>query len=126
MSRCQPGDIAVVVNATNKENIGRIVRVLRKCDGEWQVPLDGPGPVWLVRAWAPLTWRTATEVYRRLAGPVPGYQLQPIRPTLLHAWYPGCQEQPSGMGDPRYTAWVQARIDASMTRWWAADQEPDA
>jgi hypothetical protein len=126
MSRCQAGDIAVVVDATSRDNIGRIVTVVRRCDGEWDVPLERPGPVWLVRAWSPLTWRTASEVYRRLAGPVPDYQLQPIRPTPLQAWYPGCQEEPIGMDDPRYMAWLQARIDVSMQRWWGADREPDA
>lgn len=34
MSRCKPGDLAVVIDAANKTNIGRIVNVVAMLDGK--------------------------------------------------------------------------------------------
>jgi hypothetical protein len=79
MSRCKPGDLAVVISAANPANIGRIVKVIAPHDGEGRLGLVGPKPVWLVSAPTPLTWRDGAKRHRLKKGPVPDSQLQPIR-----------------------------------------------
>jgi hypothetical protein len=81
MSRCKPGDLAVVIDAAHKANIGRIVKVLAMHDGSGPLGAVGPKPVWLVSAPTPLTWRDGSVRFRLKAGPVPDLQLQPIRGT---------------------------------------------
>jgi hypothetical protein len=77
--RCRPGDLAVVVRARVKSNIGRIVRVMKTDDGSSGVPLDGVGPAWLVKSSARLTWWFGTCRRRRRYGPLLDADLQPIR-----------------------------------------------
>ena len=79
MSRCKPGDMAVVIDAANKTNIGRIVKVVAAHDGSGPLGAIGPKPVWLVQAPTPMTWTDGPKRYRRKNGPVPDSQLQPIR-----------------------------------------------
>jgi hypothetical protein len=84
MSRCKPGDLAVVIDAANKANIGRIVRVVASHDPGGWLSRIGPKPIWLVSAPTPLTWRDGAKRYRRKNGPVPDSQLQPIRGQIAH------------------------------------------
>lgn len=79
MSRCRPGDLAVVVDAANKANIGRIVKVVALHDGTGPLAMVRPCAVWMVRAPTPMTWTDGPKRYRRKNGPVPDSQLQPIR-----------------------------------------------
>jgi hypothetical protein len=79
MSRCKPGDLAVVIEAANQANIGRIVKVVALHDGKGPLGAIGPRPVWLVHAPTPMTWTDGPKRYRRKNGPVPDSQLQPIR-----------------------------------------------
>jgi hypothetical protein len=77
--RCRPGDLAVVVSARVKSNIGKIVRVMKTDDGSSGVPLDGVGSAWLVKSSARLTWWFGTSRRRRRYGPLLDSDLQPIR-----------------------------------------------
>lgn len=79
MSRCKPGDLAVVVDADIRANLGRIVRVVALHDGTGLLGAIGPKPVWLVTAPTPLSWRDGAKKYRLKSGPVPDLCLQPIR-----------------------------------------------
>jgi hypothetical protein len=79
MSRCMPGELAVVIEATNQANIGPIVKVVAQHDGTGPLGGIGPRPVWLVHAPMPTTWTDGPKRYRRKNGPVPDSQLQPIR-----------------------------------------------
>lgn len=80
MTRCTPGDLAVVISALNRDNLGRIVRVVAIHDGSGNLRYEeSAGPVWLVESSQPMTWRYRGEWYRRKTGPVPDSQLQPIR-----------------------------------------------
>ena len=79
MSRCKPGDLAVVIEAANRVNIGRIVKVVALHDGKGPLAMIRPCPVWMVKAPTALIWRDGHKRYRRKNGPVPDSQLQPIR-----------------------------------------------
>lgn len=76
---CKPGDLAVVVNAQFRSNIGFIVQVLAPHDGTGDIVFIGQGRVWLVKCPRPLTWYLRGKRYRRKTGPVPDNRLQPIR-----------------------------------------------
>jgi hypothetical protein len=45
MTRCKPGDLAVVTSAAHPTNLGRIVKVLALQDGEGPIVYVGQGPV---------------------------------------------------------------------------------
>ena len=85
MNRCKPGDLAIVVNAANKANIGRIVKVLALHDGSGPLGAIGPKPVWLVQARTSMLWTDGPKRYRLKIGPVPDLQLQPIRDRRIRA-----------------------------------------
>ena len=80
--RCRPGDLAVVINAYNTTNVGRIVKVIGLHDGKGELNMnDRTDTVWLVSCPAGfLRWaRDDGRVWRRKSGPIPDVQLQPIR-----------------------------------------------
>lgn len=80
MSRCAPGDLAIVVRAEIETNLGRIVRVLHLHDGRGDLVLRHAGDaVWWVEASAPLTWTRNGQPIRRTTGPVPDAYLMPIK-----------------------------------------------
>ena len=56
MTRCKPGDMAVVISAVYQINIGRIVRVLKLHDGKGPLAMVAPCPVWMVRCETPMKW----------------------------------------------------------------------
>jgi len=78
-TRCKKGDLAIVVSAFNKVNVGRIVRVIELHDGKGPLAMKNEGPVWLVSCSLQLKWTSRIKVYRRKIGPVPDCRLQPIR-----------------------------------------------
>lgn len=78
--RCRPGDLAVVISAANRVNVGRIVSVVRRVDDESDAHPDHLGkPRWIVKAPATLTWLHGEKKVRRKSGPALDEQLQPIR-----------------------------------------------
>lgn len=77
--RCKPGDLAVVIQATFKTNLGRIVRVIRPSCGEGDLTYPAHMNTWLVESVEPLTWYRGKKRFRRKSGPVPDAQLQPIK-----------------------------------------------
>jgi hypothetical protein len=79
MSRCKPGDLAAIVEATNKANIGRIVKVVAAHDGKGKLAMVSQDQIWMINAPTPLTWSIGRKRYRRKNGPAPDSQLQPIR-----------------------------------------------
>lgn len=83
MMRCKPGDLALVIDAANKTNIGLIVKVVAQHDGKGPLGAIGPKPVWLVECPNTMLWTDGTKMYRRKSGPVPDSQLQPIRGAEL-------------------------------------------
>lgn len=76
---CRPGDLAIVVQAQQSNNLGAIVEVLRLCDrtGELRYPDDML--VWIVRCSRYQKWVYRGKNYYRKEGPVPDAVLKPIR-----------------------------------------------
>jgi hypothetical protein len=77
--RCRPGDLAVIVVADYKTNLGRIVRVIKADDGTGDIDFGCREIVWFVESAQSLTWTVGKKRYRRKYGPAPDCQLQPIR-----------------------------------------------
>ena len=79
--RCKPGDLAIVISAKNKRNLGIIVKIIDADDrkGALRYPLGTP--TWLVESQKPLTWVVDGKRHSYHRGPVPDAQLQPIRAT---------------------------------------------
>ena len=77
--RCKPGDMAVVLDAFHKCNIGKIVTVIEPHSRTGDIVLELEEPVWLVRCCVPLTWNRGKKRWRRKSGPAPDSKLQPIR-----------------------------------------------
>jgi hypothetical protein len=79
MSRCKPGDLAVVISAANEANLGRIVKVIELHHGKGPMAMVRDCPVWMVECSNTMTWTDGPKVYQLNRGPVPDLQLQPIR-----------------------------------------------
>ncbi len=77
--RCKAGDLAVVLSAVHKSNVGKFVNVIKLYPPDGGVNLAGDQRVWLVESYAPLTWRTGKKLWCGILGPVPDSALQPIR-----------------------------------------------
>jgi hypothetical protein len=78
-ARCRPGDLAVVINAHNPANVGRIVQVLGPDDGTSDLQFPKDVLVWIVQSEKTMVWDVDKRKVRRKRGPVPDAQLQPIR-----------------------------------------------
>lgn len=79
MAKCRVGDLAVVVTAQHKCNIGNIVHVIGPDDGTGDIVFKGQGRVWKVKGTRLITWKIGKKRYRRKFGPCPENRLQPIR-----------------------------------------------
>ena len=77
--KCKPGDMAVVLSASHKSNVGRFVSVIELYTSTDDTNLDWVPPVWLVESNAPLMWTRAKGLWIGNKGPVPDSALQPIR-----------------------------------------------
>lgn len=79
---CQPGDLAICINSEQPENLGRIVRVMRRHENttEWNY---GTRAAWWCECSDDMVWYFRTRGEYRFAkeGPVPDDALRPIRPA---------------------------------------------
>jgi hypothetical protein len=143
--RCKPGDLAVVVDACYRTNLGRIVRVVAPHDGKGDLVFSRAGIVWLVQSPQPMTWTVGRKRYRRKRGPVPDACLKPIRgnPVVRRRACSGQAKKDTsagkavelapigprnvteftGMDDPRWMAKIQKRIDDSLTECWSGKEK---
>ncbi len=76
---CQPGDLAIIVNAFNPINIGTIVRVLSMHINQSALVCPEGDVIWLVKAPKPMTYEARGKMTRRKTGAAPDSQLRPIR-----------------------------------------------
>jgi hypothetical protein len=77
--RCKPDELAVVIRAQNKGNLGRIVKVLALHDRTGPLVYDPDITVWMTESAEPMMWTIEPKVYMQNFGPIPDSQLQPIR-----------------------------------------------
>lgn len=79
-ARCKPGDLAVVVRAQNRVNLGNIVRVIEAHDGTGELAYPSrAGPVWLCECQKPMFWYFRNRVFVQNIGPIPDSCLQLLR-----------------------------------------------
>lgn len=81
--KCKPGDIAVVVEAYNKCNIGTFVHVIGLYSNQSVLTKPAGDVIWLVEAKRPMTYDVSGVLSRKRKGPVPDSQIRPIRGELL-------------------------------------------
>ena len=79
--RCKPGDLAIVIDAKYKRNLGIIVKVIEIDDRTRPVRYALETPVWLTESQKAMTWVVNGKRYISNRGPIPDAQLQPIRGT---------------------------------------------
>ena len=76
---CKPGDLAVVITAHNPENIGTILRVIKKHHNQ-DALVDYKGShIWLAEAPRPMAYTVGGKLVMRRKGAVPDAILRPIR-----------------------------------------------
>ena len=80
---CQVGDLAIIIDAWNPENIGAIVRVIAAHPDQtalWKEPIDF---LWTCVSPQPLTYERDGKLNYRTIGPSPDSRLRPIRGVPL-------------------------------------------
>lgn len=79
--KCRVGDLAVVIGAYNKCNVGKIVKVVDTYSPDKASWMEGIHDAfdWIVESPSPLVWGGAGRRWRRKRGPAPDFALQPIR-----------------------------------------------
>ena len=77
--KCKPGDMAVVMDAFHKTNVGTFVNIVELYDTKDSMNLARSQPVWLVASYAPLTWTRGQRLWHGNRGPVPDAAVHPIR-----------------------------------------------
>ena len=76
---CKPGDLAIVVTAHNPENIGTILRVLKKHHNQ-NALFDYTGAhICMAEAPRPMVYDVGGKIVRMRKGAVPDAILRPIR-----------------------------------------------
>lgn len=80
-ARCKIGDLAIVVSAYHRENLGLIVRIIGPHDGVVPGigPLDVAGPYWLVEGVRPMIYSNNRRRLETKLGPAADSTLEPIR-----------------------------------------------
>lgn len=84
--RCCEGVRAVIIDAYNTENIGRIVTILRPQTMRERLKIRHHKKVWIVRSPQKLKWNMHGIYHYDHIGPVPESQLQPIRDQAFYEW----------------------------------------
>ena len=82
---CQVGDLAIIVEAINPENIGAIVRVIAAHPDQselWKEPVDF---LWTCTSNKPIAYESEGKIFYRTIGPSPDSRLRPIRGLPLGA-----------------------------------------
>lgn len=79
-TRCKAGDLAVVISANNRENLGQIISVIEPYANQGPVVFgEKDGFIWLCESPMPMVWLVKDRYYRARRGPVPDSYLKPVR-----------------------------------------------
>jgi hypothetical protein len=82
--RCQPGNLAIVVESYNLENLGRIVKVLKPHKPVGPLAMHDLEPIWDIESDSLMVWSVGEKIIKQRSGPCPDSQLQPIRGRKLN------------------------------------------
>lgn len=75
----KPGDLAVIVDAYNPENIGTFVKVLKIHKNQFDLVKPEGDVLWLVEASRPMSYDVSGRIYKRKKGAAPDSSLRPVR-----------------------------------------------
>ncbi len=81
--RCQPGDLAIVVESFNPENLGRIVKVVKPHEPVGPLAMHDLEPIWDIESENLMIWSEGEKIIKQHVGPCPDKQLQPLRGRKL-------------------------------------------
>jgi hypothetical protein len=76
---CKPGDLAVIVDAYNPENIGTFVKVIRAHKNQFALDKPEGDILWLVEGNRPMSYDISGRIRKRKNGPAPDSSMRPIR-----------------------------------------------
>jgi hypothetical protein len=76
---CKPGDLAVIVDAYNPENIGTFVKVLKAHKNQFDLVKPEGDVLWLVEASRPMSYDVSGRINKRKKGAAPDSSIRPIR-----------------------------------------------
>jgi hypothetical protein len=76
---CKPGDLAVIVDAYNPENIGTFVKVLKAHKNQFDLVKPEGDVLWLVEASRPMSYDVSGRINKRKKGVAPDSSIRPIR-----------------------------------------------
>ena len=82
---CKPGDLAVIVDAYNPENIGTILKVIKPHWNQRALSKEPGDFLWTAEAPRLMTYARKEKLFFRKRGPVPDSLLRPIRGNPLGA-----------------------------------------
>ena len=77
--KCKPGDLAVIVDAYNPENIGTFVKVLKAHKNQFDLVKPEGDVLWLVEASRPMSYDVSGRINKRNKGVAPDSSIRPIR-----------------------------------------------
>ena len=80
---CKLGDLAVIVDAYNSENIGTFVKVLKIHHNQRRIFKPEGDLLWMVESCRPMVYDRNGKITKRMKGAAPDSVLRPIRGLLL-------------------------------------------
>ncbi len=84
--RCTEGNLAIIIDAYNSENIGKIVKIVRLQTMREHLKIRHHTRVWMVQSAQKLKWNMHGTYQYEHFGPVPESQLQPLHDQEFHDW----------------------------------------
>ena len=76
---CKAGDLAIIIDAYNPENIGTFVKVLKPHKNQFDLIKPEGDMLWLVEGSRPMSYDVSGRIYKRKKGAAPDASLWPIR-----------------------------------------------
>lgn len=76
--KCFLGDLAIVVTAYNKVNIGTILKVISQHPNQFEISAPDEDTLWTCQAHHPMVYDLDGEKIKQHQGPVPDAYMHPI------------------------------------------------
>lgn len=82
--------MAIIIDAYNPENVGKVVKLLRVQTMRERLRIRNQGNVWIVHSAQKLTWNMWGRYFHENFGPVPEIQMQQLRSAQFYEWLKQC------------------------------------